>query len=73
MVKIIIPHIIVDGTLLTKVSLLWFMPLLGILCDLSHFLGCFVNLLLQLRQPKHLLPSLFNLLMYGLQVADLLV
>jgi hypothetical protein len=47
--------------------------LLSILCDMSHLLGCFINLLLELSQPKHLLPSLFHLLMYSFEVADLLV
>jgi hypothetical protein len=73
MMKTIIPHIVVAGALLMKVSLLWSMPLLIILCDMSHFLDCFVNLLLQLSQPKHLLPSLFYMLMYSFQVADLLI
>jgi hypothetical protein len=73
MVKIIIPHVIIARALLAKVSLLCFIHLLSILCDMSHFIGCFINLLLELSQPNHLLPSLFLLLMYSFQVADLLV
>jgi hypothetical protein len=61
------------GAFLTKVSLLLFVPLLSILCDMSHFLGCFINLLLELSQPEHLFPSLFHLLMNNFQVADFLV
>jgi hypothetical protein len=46
--KIIIPHIVAARYLLMKDSLLWFMCLLIILCDMSHLLVYFVNLLLQL-------------------------
>jgi hypothetical protein len=74
MVKIFIPHIFVVGAFLMKVSLLWSITLLfSNLCDVSHFLSCFIDLLLYLRQPKHFLPSLLHLLVYGFKVADLLI
>jgi hypothetical protein len=73
MMKIIIPHVIMAGAFLTNVSLLWFVPLLSILRNMSHFLGCFVNLILELDQLKHLFPSLFHLLMINFQVDDFLV
>jgi hypothetical protein len=73
MVKIIVPHIIMAVPLLAMISLLWLMPLLSIMCNMSHLLGCFISFLLELSQLKHLLPSLFHMLMYSFQVADLLV
>jgi hypothetical protein len=63
MVKLVIPYVIIVGAFLTKVSLLWPMPLFSVLCDVSHLFGCFINLLLKLSQPKHLLPYFLDLLM----------
>jgi hypothetical protein len=59
--------------LLVMVSLLWLVPLLSTMCNMSHLLGYFINLLLELSQPKHLLPFLFHMLMNSFQVADFLV
>jgi hypothetical protein len=63
MVKVVIPYVIMVEAFLTKVSLLWLMPLLSVLCDVSHFFGSFVNLFLELSEPKHILPSSLHLLM----------
>jgi hypothetical protein len=48
MVKVVIPYVIMARAFLTKVSLLWLMPLFSALCDVSHFFDCFVNLFLEL-------------------------
>jgi hypothetical protein len=35
MMKVIIPYVIMVGAFLTKVSLLWPMPLFSVLCDVA--------------------------------------
>jgi hypothetical protein len=52
MVKVVIPYVIMAGAFLTKVFLLWLMPLFSVLCDVSHFFDYLVNVLLKLSQPK---------------------
>jgi hypothetical protein len=63
MMKVVIPYIIMAWAFLTKLSLLLLMPLLIVLCDVTHLFGCFINLFLELSQSKHLLPSSLHLLM----------
>jgi hypothetical protein len=58
--KIIIPHVIMAGAFLTKISLLWLVPFLNVLHNMPHLFGCFVNLLLELSQMKHLFYLLFS-------------
>jgi hypothetical protein len=41
--------------------------------NVAHFFNCFVALLLKLRETKHLLPSLFHLLMDCFKVIDLTI
>jgi hypothetical protein len=61
MVKSFIPHVFMVGAFLPKVSLvLPILLVLSIMCDVSHLFSCFVNLLLQLRQPKHFFSLLFS-------------
>jgi hypothetical protein len=60
--KIVIPYVIIAWAFLMKLSLLWLMPLLVVLCDVMHLFGCFINLFLEFSQPKHRLPSSLHLL-----------
>jgi hypothetical protein len=41
--------------------------------NVLHFFSCLINLLLQLRKPKHLFFFLFHLLMDGFVLVDLMV
>jgi hypothetical protein len=73
-VKRFVPHVFVVGALLPKVSLvLLILLVLSIMRDVLHLFSCFINLLLQLRQPKHFFSSFFYLLVYSFKVADLLI
>jgi hypothetical protein len=61
MIKIIVPFIFVEWALLTK------LPVLGpsvmiILSKMTHFLSSFVDLLLKVVQPGHLLLFPLHLL-----------
>jgi hypothetical protein len=47
--------------------------LISVLCNVVHLLGCFINMLLKLRKSKHLLFQLFNLLVDGFKVGNLLI
>jgi hypothetical protein len=49
MMKIVIPYVIIAWAFLTKLTLLWPMPLFVVLCDVAHFFGSFINLLLEFR------------------------
>jgi hypothetical protein len=61
--KIIISYVIIAWAFLTKLSQLWLTPLLVVLYyNVTHLFGCFINLLLEFSQPKHLLPSSLQLL-----------
>ena len=62
MMKVIVPFIIIVWIFLTK------LPVLGpsvliILGEVTHFLGGFINLPLEVGEPKHLLSLLLDLLM----------
>jgi hypothetical protein len=41
--------------------------------DVAHPFGCFVDLLLELREPKHCLLARLDLLMCHFEVVDLLI
>jgi hypothetical protein len=62
MMKIVIPYVIIAWAFLMKLSLLCLMPLLVVLCDVTHLFVCFINLFLEFSHPKHLLPSSLHLL-----------
>jgi hypothetical protein len=47
MIEIVIPYIIIAWAFLTKLSLLWPSSFLVVLCDMAHFFGSFINLLLE--------------------------
>ena len=46
MMEIVIPYIIIAWAFLKKLSLLWPSSML-VLCDMAHFFGSFINLLLK--------------------------
>ena len=72
MMKIIIPLIIIIGIVLTKLSALR-SSVLVILSEMTHFLNSFVDLLLKIREVKHLLLLPLDLLMDGFEVPYFLV
>jgi hypothetical protein len=47
--------------------------ILVILSEVTHFFGSFVDLLLEVDEPKHLFPLLLYLLMDSFQIPDLLI
>jgi hypothetical protein len=68
MVKSFVLHVFIVGAFLSNVSLVLLMLLvLSIMRDVSHLFSCFVNLLLQLRHPKHFLffPPLVGVWLQG--------
>jgi hypothetical protein len=46
---------------------------LVILSEVTQFFGSFVDLLLEVGEPKHLFPLLLHLLMDSFQILDLLI
>jgi hypothetical protein len=72
MVEIIIPNIIIIGTVLAKLYALR-PPVLVILGELTHFLSGFVDLPLKISKAKHLFLLLLDLLVNGFEIPDLLV
>jgi hypothetical protein len=72
MMEVVIPFILVKWALLTKLPVL--RPLvMVILGKMTHFFTGFVDLLLKVGQPGHLLLFPLHLLMNDFQVPDLLV
>jgi hypothetical protein len=72
MIKIIVPFIFVEWALLMK------LPVLGpsvmiILSKMTYFLSYFIDLLLKVGQPSHLLFFPLHLLVNDFRVLDLLV
>jgi hypothetical protein len=72
MMEIIIPFIIVERIVLTKLSVLR-ASVLVILGDMTHFLSNLINLLLKIGETKHLFLLPLDLLMNGFEVSDFLV
>jgi hypothetical protein len=72
MMEIIIPLIIIIGIVLTKLSALR-SSVLVILSEMTHFLNSFVDLLLKIREVKHLLLLPLDLLMDDFKVPYFLV
>jgi hypothetical protein len=62
MMKVIVPFIFVEWALLTKLLVLR-PSVLVILSKMTHFFSSFVNLLLKVGQPGHLLLFPLHLLM----------
>jgi hypothetical protein len=59
-------------TLMPKVPAVLLMFLLvSALRNFAHLLSCIINILLEFREPKHLVFALFNLLVDGFEVVDL--
>jgi hypothetical protein len=73
-VECFVPKVIMVVTFMTKIPVMVLMFLLvHVLCNVAHLLGCFINLLLNLKKPKHLLFALFNLFMDIFEVVDLMI
>jgi hypothetical protein len=72
MMKVIIPFIIIDWALLTKLLVLR-SSVQVILSKMTHFLSSFVDLLLKIGKPNHIFFLPLHLLMNGFKVPDLLV
>jgi hypothetical protein len=67
-----VPKVIMVVTLMSKVPVVLLMFLLvSALHNFAHLLSCIINLLLEFREPKHLIFALFNLLVDGFEVVDL--
>jgi hypothetical protein len=47
--------------------------LIGVLQNIAHFLKRYIDLFLKLRKAKHFLLTLFNFLMDGFKIANLLI
>jgi hypothetical protein len=61
-------------TLMLKVPIAVLVFLLtNVMRNIAHLLGCFINLFLELRKPKHLFFVIFDLLVDGFEVVDLLI
>jgi hypothetical protein len=64
--------VIMIVTLMSKVPIMVLVLLLiCVMCDDAHLISCLINLLLNLKELKHLLFALFNLLVDGFEVVDL--
>jgi hypothetical protein len=62
------------GAFLPKISLaLMILLMFSIMRNVLHLYSCFIDLLLQLRQLKHLFSSILHMLVYGFKVVDFLV
>jgi hypothetical protein len=61
MLKVIVPFIIVDWALLTKLPMLG-PSILLILSEVTHFFSSFIDLLLKISEPKHFFPLPLHLL-----------
>jgi hypothetical protein len=70
--KVIVPFIIIDWALLTKLPMMR-SSVLVILSKMTHFLSSFVYLLLKIGEPKQLFFLPLHLQMNGFQVPNLLV
>jgi hypothetical protein len=72
MMKVTISFIIIEWIFLAKLPVLG--PLiLVILSEVMHFFGGFIDLPLEVGEPKHLFPLILHLLMDSFQIPDLLI
>jgi hypothetical protein len=72
MMKITLPFIIIVWIFLTKLLVLG-PSVLVVLGEVMHFFGDFINLPLEVGEPKHLFSLLLDLLMDNFLIPDLLV
>jgi hypothetical protein len=72
MMEVTVLFIIIVWIFLTKLPVLG-PSVLVILGKVAHFLGGFINLLLEISEPKHLLSLLLDLLMDSFEIPDFLV
>jgi hypothetical protein len=72
MMKITVPFIIIVWIFLAKLSVLG-PSVLVVLSEVTHFFGCFIDLPLEVGEPKHLFSLLLHLLMDSFQIPDLLI
>jgi hypothetical protein len=72
MIKVTVPFIIIEWIFLAKLPVLG-PSVLVILCEVTHFFGGFIDLPLEVGEPKHLFSLLLHLLMNGFQIPDLLI
>jgi hypothetical protein len=72
MMKVVVPFIVIVWVFLAKLPVLG-PSILVILCEVMHFFGGFIDLPLEVGEPKHHLSLLLHLLMDSFQVPDLLI
>jgi hypothetical protein len=70
--KVTLPFIIIVWIFLVKLPVLG-PSILVILSEVTHLFGGFINLPLEVGEPKHLLSLLLHLLMDSFQILDLLI
>jgi hypothetical protein len=63
----------IDVMIMALMILVLVVVLIFVFLDVAHFFSCFIDLLLKLREKKHLLSSLFHLLMDWFEVIDLTI
>jgi hypothetical protein len=72
MIKVTVPFIIIEWIFLVKHPVLG-PSVLVILSEVTHFFNGFIDLPLEVSEPKHILPLLLHLLMDSFQIPDLLI
>jgi hypothetical protein len=72
MMKFIVPFIVIVWIFLAKLPMLG-PSVLVILSEVTHFSGGFIDLPLEIGEPKHLFSLLLHQLMDSFQVPDLLI
>jgi hypothetical protein len=72
MMKVAVPFIIIVWIFLAKLPVLG-PSVLVILSEVTHFFGGFIDLPLEVGEPKHLFSLLLHLLMDSFQIPDLLI
>jgi hypothetical protein len=68
------PKVVMIVTLMLKVSIAVLVFLfISVMRNIAHLLGCFINPFLELRKLKHLFFALFDLVVDGFEVVDLMI
>jgi hypothetical protein len=70
--KVAIPFIIIEWIFMAKLPVLR-PSVMVILSEMTHFFGGFIDLSLEVGEPKHLFALLLHLLMDSFQIPDLLI
>jgi hypothetical protein len=70
--KVTVSFIIIEWIFLAKLPMLG-PSVLVILGEVTHFFSGFIDLPLEVGEPKHLFPLLLHLLMDSFQISDLLI